>query len=209
MWTKPISFGGVVGGSNTGITGMTFYDGTNYEGKFSDPIILYGRLYYTLPRSNSQTGGGYVCVDLQTGEEIWRRSDLGNTIKAPSFAQLYDYESMNQHGVIPNGYLWSTNENPFGAMFGLPSEPTVWTAYDPLDGTWLFNLTDIPLGTEVIGPQGEILRYVLNLQGNWLALWNNTAAHDLTGSSDPNDLTSSNYYQWRPIGKNVNASNAY
>ena len=59
------------------------------------------------------------------------------------------------------------------------------------------------------GPNGEILRYVLNSNGKWLALWNNTAAHDLTASTNPHDFTSINYNQWRPVGKSVNASNAY
>jgi outer membrane protein assembly factor BamB len=213
MWTRPIQFGGVVGGSTTLPNGITFYDGTNYENKFGNPIILYGRLYYTIPRSNSQPGGfndviggGYVCVDLQTGEELWSRTDLGNTLTAPSFGQLYDYESLNQHGVIPNGYLWSTSGG--GGFFG-PGGPENWTAYDPLDGEMLFKLTNVPPGTEIRGPNGEILRYVLNTQGNWLGLWNNTAPHDLTGSANPTDYTSTDYNQWRPVGKTVDASNAY
>ncbi|MCW4006149.1 MAG: PQQ-binding-like beta-propeller repeat protein [Candidatus Bathyarchaeota archaeon] len=206
MWTRPISFGGVVGGDSTGTSGVTYYDGTNYEGKFNDPIIIYGRLYYSLPESDASTGDGYICVDLQTGEELWRSTEMTTS---PSFAQLYDYESMNQHGVIPNGYLWTTDENPWAAMFGLPAGPTTWQAFDPLDGTWLFNLTNIPAGTEIRGPNGEILRYVLNLQNNWLALWNNTAATGLTAATNPEDTTSSEANQWRPVGKNVNASNAY
>ena len=32
MWTKPIEFGGVVGGSNTGVLGATYYSGSSYEG---------------------------------------------------------------------------------------------------------------------------------------------------------------------------------
>ncbi len=216
MWTRPLEDGGVVGGSTTLPNDITYYDGTNYENKFGNPIIMYGRLYYTLPRSDSQpggfgasVGGGYVCVDLQTGKELWRRTDLGGTLTAPSFAQLYDYESMNQHGVIPNGYLFSTDENPFAALFGLPSGPTTWQAFDPIDGSWLFNLTSIPSGTEVRGPNGEILRYVLNVTGRSLALWNSTAPQALTATMDPTDYTSTNYYQWRPVGKSVNASKAY
>ncbi len=205
MWTKLLSFGGVVGGSNTLPNDITYYDGTNYEGKFGDPIILNGRLYYSLPKSDATTGGGYVCVDLQTGEELWHRTDLGNTLKAPSFAQLYDYESMNQHGVIPNGYLWSTTG---GGFFG-PVGPANWTAYDPLNGEWLFTLTNVPTGTEIMGPQGEILRYILNVQNGWLALWNNTAVQALTASTNPADYTSTDYYQWRPVGKTVDAGNAY
>jgi outer membrane protein assembly factor BamB len=204
MWTKPIAFGGVVGGSNTGIEGITFYDGTAYESPFSGPIIMYGRLYYNLPQSDVSTGGGYLCVDLRTGEEIWYY-DYGytefvfpgfgtfRTSNSPSFGQFYDYEAINQHGVIRNGYLWNS----------------AWNAYDPLTGKGLFNLTGVPSGTSAYGPNGEILRYVLNSAGKWLALWNNTAAHGLTGASDPTDTTSSSFNMWRPVGKTVDASQAY
>jgi hypothetical protein len=199
MWSKPVSFGGVVGGSRTGLDRVTFYDGTAYEGKVNSIIIMYGRLYYNLPRSNSGSGGGYVCVDLLTGEEIyWKDTNM------PTFGQLYDYESPNQHGVIPNGYLWTTDENPWAAMFGLPSGPTTWNAYDPIDGNWLFNITAIPPGTDVYGPNGELLRYVLDSDNKYLALWNNTAAPDLLAGT-----TSSNAWQWRPVGKTVNGSTAY
>ena len=62
MWTKPYAFGGVVGGdsSQTGIEGITYYDGTAYEGIFNAPLIIHGRLYYPLPLSNSRTGAGYA-----------------------------------------------------------------------------------------------------------------------------------------------------
>ena len=40
-------------------------------------------------------------------------------------------------------------------------------------------------------------------------LWNNTADHDLTGSTISTDYPSSGYNQWRPVGKTVNASDAY
>ena len=195
MWTKPIRFGGVVGGSNTGINGMTYYDGTEYEMQFTNPLIIYGRLYYTLPLASTGGNGGYICVDLRTGETIWYNSTLGvSGSAAPSFGQLFWYESMNQHGVIPNGYLWTTN---------------FASAYDPLTGNWLFNMTSVPSGTEVYGPNGEILRYVLNVAGKWLALWNNTQ-HDvgLEGSTTTTGTTTGDY-QWRPIGKAVNMSQAY
>ena len=210
MWTKPLLDGGVVGGTNTGLDGMTFYDGTAYESKFTWPLIISGRLYYAVPKSASATGGGYLCVDLRTGEEIfWQNMTM------PGLGQLYDYESMNQHGVIPNGYLW---ELPAGGFFGPPAPPN-WHAYDSLTGNWLFTLTDVPSGitgmfgglsaSTVYGSRGEILSYRLNAAGNWLALWNNTAAHGLSGAFSPTDTTSSWYYQWRPIGKTVDASNAY
>lgn len=197
MWTRPISFGGIAGGNYATDFAMPYYSGTAYEGKFGSPLILYGRLYYNLPRSDAASGDGYVCVDLRTGEQIYWQN-----MTQPTFGQLYDYESMNQHGIIPNGYLWKTANDPANGG-------TVWMAYDPLDGNWLFNETNVPSGTQVYGPNGEILIYQLNYAGRWLACWNNTAAHGLTSSNDLTDFTSSGYYQWRPVGKNVNASDAY
>ena len=63
LWTTPYEFGGVVGGSNTGISGMTYYSGLNYEAKFPTPIIINGRLYYEQPLANDARGGGFVCLD--------------------------------------------------------------------------------------------------------------------------------------------------
>jgi hypothetical protein len=57
MWTRPLEYGGIVGGSNVGVTGATYYNGTSYEGRFGNPIIMQGKLYYSLPLSNSVTGG--------------------------------------------------------------------------------------------------------------------------------------------------------
>jgi outer membrane protein assembly factor BamB len=87
---------------------------------------------------------------------------------------------------------------------------TNWNAYDPLDGNWLFTLTNVPSGTTFYGPNGEILIYVLDVAHNWLALWNNTAAHEETAAAaTPTDYTSANYFEWRPVGKTINASDAY
>jgi outer membrane protein assembly factor BamB len=195
MWTQPYAFGGVVGGdvSQTGIQDVTYYDGTAYEGVFGAPLIMQGKLYYPLTLSDAAKGSGYVCVDLMTGKQVWWQNWTSVT---PTFGQIYDYESINQHGVIRNGYLWA-------------SQGTTLIAYDPLTGNWLFNETNVPTGTAAYGPNGEILRYVLGSNGKWLALWNNTAAHGLTASTDPTDYTTTNYNQWRPVGKSVDASAAY
>ena len=161
---------------------------------------MNGRLYYNLPRSDvSYLGyagrnrdGGELAVDLRTGETIWYQ----NYTIDPDMGQLYYYESPNQHGVIPNGYLWAVQGND-------------WVAYDSLTGNWLFTLQSVPAGTQVYGPNGEITRYVLNTAAKTLSLWNNTASHDLTNSANPNDTSSTNFYQWRPVGKTINASNAF
>jgi outer membrane protein assembly factor BamB len=208
MWTKPLVDGGVVGGTNTGANGTTYYDGTAYEGRFGMPIVINGRLYYGSPKSTAVSGvfgytgadAGYTAVDLRTGEQIyWQNMTM------PGFGQLFDYESPNQHGVIPSGYLWSVSG-------------TNWTAYDSLTGNWLFSLYNAPSGAgsstswginTIYRPNGEVTFYQLNATAKWLALWNNTAVRGYTGSTNPNDTTSSSFYQWRPVGKTADASKAY
>ncbi len=156
MWTKPITFGGIVGGNNsyeepnspstqTGITGVAFYTGLSYEAKFNTPIIISGRIYYGLPHSNGGSGGGFICVDLRTGNEIWRQDYTVN----PSFAAIVNFDSPNQHGAI--SYLISRSGS-------------TWIMYDPWDGSWVFNITDVPSGTMSYGPSGEPIIYQLNTQ---------------------------------------------
>ena len=183
LWTKPINFGGVVGGSDTGVVGATYYTGLSYETRFRNPIIIYGRLYYGLPKGNNGVGGGYVCVDIQTGEEIWRQ----NYVVDPSFAQLEWFDSPNQHGVIPSGYLWATSGS-------------TWIAYDALDGNWLFNITNVPSGTRARGPNGEIVIYQLSVANKWLALWNIT---QVITNGQENALQSNSY---RPVGQVLNST---
>ncbi len=187
MWAKPISFGGVVGGEFPLTNAMTYYPGPQYETKFANPIVINGYIYYSMPLSDQVTGAGVACVDLRTGEQLWANPNLSSI----TMGQLYDYETANQHGVIANGYLWTTSG-------------TTWSAYDPMTGLWLFNLTNVPSGTQLYGPSGEILIYQMNYANRWLALWNNTAAPgELLGTSG------TNAWQWRPVGKSVNASTAY
>ncbi|MCW4018513.1 MAG: hypothetical protein NWF00_07550 [Candidatus Bathyarchaeota archaeon] len=202
MWTMPIEFGGIVGGSNE-ISGVGYYSGGAYEGRFQSAIIMNGRLYFNLPLGHEGGNGGYVCVDLRTGEEVWYLDDLGTrTNPTPTKGQLYDYESMNQHGVV-GGILWQVSGG--GGYFGMAASES-WVAYDAFTGQWLYNLTSVGSGTEVYMPDGEIVRYQLDAMGGWLALWNSTAEQQgLHGALG----TGTDAYQWRPNGKSVNMSQAY
>jgi hypothetical protein len=191
MWTNPINFGGVVGGTNTGVDGATYYTGLSYEPRFSNTIILHGRLYHDLPRGNDGSGGGYTCVDLRTGETIWTQNYVTN----PSFAQLEWFDSPNQHGVIPNGYLWITTTQGTGA-----DSYSVWMAHDPLDGNWLFNITNVPSGTRITGPNGEILIYELDVANNWLALWN------FTNVITDGPIGAIQFGGYRPVGMTLNST---
>ncbi len=211
VWTTPFEDGGVVGGINTGIEGATFYSGGSYEGRFQNALIVNGRLYYKAPLSDqvsvAATGAGpYTCRDLRTGEILWTNDNIN-----PTFGELYCYESANQHGVIPNGYLWQAVTPP-----GSTANQT-WIAWDSLTGKWLFNLTDVPsTGMVAYTTQGEIVKYILNYnntaKSGWLALWNWTSANGVppgTGVQAGAPNSGTNYLQFRPVGKVINASTAY
>jgi len=222
LWKKSIELGGVVGGNWApayGITGSDvpyagYYSGGSYEGRFGNSMILGGMLFYSDTLGHSNAGGGFTALDLKTGKVVWHRDDLnaylstaytGNTaaaptIPAPTFAQIYVYESPNQHGAV-GGILWQTSSS--GGI-------TTWQGFDAFTGKWVFNETGIPSGTQVYTSKGEIVNYVLNYNTTTkkgsLALWNNTAEqqglHLRLG-------TGTEAWQWRPDGKTVNMTNAY
>jgi hypothetical protein len=204
MWTMPVEFGGVVGGS-TEIPGAAFYSGGSYEGRFTYALSMYGNLYFTKPLNHaggSRTSGSeYVCVDMRTGETQWISDEIGIPYKGvfassdrPTLkGQLYDYESRNQHGV-PGGVIWQEADRG-----------STWIAYDAYTGEWIYNFTNVPSGTEVYTKSGEIVRYILNYGGRWMALWTSAALTDSPLVLTPG--TSTNAYQFRPMGKNADMSN--
>ncbi len=223
MWTRPIELGGIVGGTNA-IPDVGFYSGGSYEGRFTNAMIIAGRLYYAEPLGHSNTGGGYTCIDLRTGQVMWHSDNIAvtqgntttgapNTILVPAFAQLFDYESQNQHGVV-GGILWATS---------VEGGVRIWIAYDAFTGKWLFNETNVPIFVGPPGapeasvlaytPSGQYVRYVLSYNAKthsgWLALWNDTTQNVGLELVDPGGGTGTNAYQWRPNGKQVNMSTAY
>ena len=172
LWTKSTEDGGVVGGTSFSVDGEVFNAGHQYQTRFEgDQIIMYGRMYYRESKWYSASPGDYVCVDLRTGEEIWRNVTMS---AIPAFGYYYDYDDMNQHGVVPPSWLFSNN-------FG--------TAIHPRYGITAFNLTNVPSGEEVYGPKGEAIRYVLTNLGNstnpkyYLAQWNSTKVFTSTTSA--------------------------
>ena len=198
MWTKPLQSGGVVGGT-TAILGDTYFEGTAYLQRYTNPIIVAGKLYYTEPISYAGSSSGpTVCVDLRTGEVIWSRTD----VPRPSFAYIYDYDDMNYHGVwqpilIASGGRGST----------IPSGQ--WSGYDADTGNWLFNVTNVPSGATALGSRGEYLIYVTKNAGTTeipdyrLCQWNSFNLGAGIGTVMSNgqisgvvDGSTSNRYDW-------------
>lgn len=191
--TIPLAWGGVVGGENSLNDGATFYEGL-HRTKLSNPLILYGILYYSQPQGNAASGDGVTAVDLRTGQTKW----TNNVIKGLSFGQFLDYESPNERGT--SGYLWYTgtaigtgivnpgtqaitaiSSNYEPRTLSLSSFATVtsatqpvnapdsWIAVDPLNGKLLFNLTNVP-NTVTVGGQPIVNAPVraYGPQGEWL-----------------------------------------
>ncbi len=79
LWTKALETGGIVGGttgvSSYAIPDVGFYCGGSYEGRFTNAMIIDGKLFYADPLGHSATGGGYTAVDLTTGETAWHSDD--------------------------------------------------------------------------------------------------------------------------------------
>jgi len=173
LWTKPLTFGGLVGGE-FGTT--AFHNGMSYEQFFKPPVVISGRLYYNTIQAEepTSTGGGsaggvnainvstVTCVDLATGKTLFTiphaRLDFG---------QIYDYISPNQGGCF--AYLWDT------------SGGTTWKMYDAWTGNYICSIKNVPAGTILLdntfnvnqGP-GDILVYSLNPATGTLSLWNST-----------------------------------
>jgi hypothetical protein len=167
MWTKPIEFGGALGGTvvqpqqPADVPGA-YYSGMAYNIRFVNPIIISGVLYFQKPFGFTGGGGDYVAVDLLTGETIWTNENIN-----PTFAQLINFQTPNAYG--PGGaILWQTSG--FGTQ--------TWYGYNAFDGKSEFNITNVPSGTTVRFNDGTIGIYVfsynLTSKTGWLALWNNT-----------------------------------
>lgn len=159
MWTKPLQAGGVVGGDNFEIQGDTYSEGTSRGTRFSNPIIMNGKIFYKEPVFMSGNSGPTTCVDLRTGKLVWSRSD----VPALSFGCSYPVHTSNTQGIFSVLYT-----NNFAR------------AFDPDTGESLYNVTGVPSGTAVMGPNGEILRFTMTNTGTssnpkwYLAQWNSS-----------------------------------
>jgi hypothetical protein len=223
MWTKPLQFGGVVGGNpfvaggstpgNGADQGAQYFEGTSYEPRFVNPIIISGYLFYTEPVSfTGPSSGPTDCVDLRTGQVLWSRSD----VPPLSFGYIYNLWNGEQHGTF-NPILVAAIG---GGFTGLPA---MWEVFDAYTGDLLFNVTGVPgFGAQagqliagqtavalttatVAGPSGEQLRYVFANDGTsanpqwYLAQWNSSKLwqYDVNpytggGSLNPSVINASN-----------------
>jgi len=166
LWAKPMQMGGLAGGVEFGPQG--YECGDAYEGLYADSVIIGGVLYYNAHKSGFPTQT-VVAVDLHTGEELWNKPlmDPDGNIDRLSFGQVFYWDSYNYHGVFP--YLWTTSGS-------------TWYAFDPFDGSWVYGMEDVPSGTSLRGPKGEIYIATVNIEDGWMTLWNSSRAVSAEGS---------------------------
>jgi outer membrane protein assembly factor BamB len=197
LWTKVTEDGGVVGGDQYfSDPGEVFNAGHQYQTRFTNQIIMWGRLYYELPITWSGGGGGWMCVDLLTGEEVWGPIDFPSD---PSFGYYYDWDDMNQHGVTNPGWIFTNN-------FANSIHPRYGT-YGQL------SLEDVPRGTTVMGPKGENIQYVIDNEGSFsnpdyhLKQWNSSKV--FTSQTGTRDAGDEDAYDWNvplPIANDLSGS---
>jgi hypothetical protein len=158
LWTKPLAFGGIVGGESG--WGVSYYTGIPYEPYFTPPVIISGRLYYNTHIQSFGGGGGtsgVVCVDLRTGAVIWEKTDMPQiTCGQTYFAQLQD-----GYGVV--AYLWALSSGKL-------------LMYDAFTGDLVTTILGASSFSPVYGPSGELLVYSLSGSTLRLTMWNSTRA---------------------------------
>jgi len=174
MWTMPLQSGGVVGGTTFPIAGNTYFEGSAYDQRFTNPIIVDGLLIFRMPYSTTiPSGGPTVCINLQTGKTQWSGAGVqtpNNPVPAISFAYVYDAEDPNQHGIWQPMLVASVSGQ--------------WNFYDAFTGNLLFNMTSPPSGTTMLGPSGEYLAVRLVNYGNttnpnwYMQQWNSSRLWD-------------------------------
>ncbi len=206
LWTKPLTFGGLMGGETSN---AQFTDGRSYEQFFKPPVVISGRLYYNLigPEepfvygSSPVNVGSIVCVDLKDGTTIFTIPNA-----SLSFGQIYNYVSPNQAGGL--AYLWEAR-----TVAGVQT----WRMFDAWTGQWILNITNVPSGTILLdsnfygsqnaGP-GDILVYNLNAATGQLTVWNSSKTIPTLANFPNGTSIGTNAWQWRPVnvvGASLNA----
>jgi hypothetical protein len=198
LWSKPYYLGGYME-QRFGDTG---YETGHYQGLDWTAIIINGKVYYR-PRADASTTEGIVCVDLYTGETLWFLNE-----SLPSYGQIYNYESPNQHGGY--AYLWRTsgvtvpavNSAGTGASLG-----TVWQMIDAYTFKSICYVANASAGgggfffggggTQVYGKDGSLLSYSIETHGTdyRLTVWNVSAIPTMLATT-----SGTTAWQWRPEG---------
>ncbi len=187
LWTKPIAFGGLIGGEFGGTDTSNYYATRQYERMFQ-PIIMNGILYYEEYPESTQNPTGWAAVNLKTGQTLWREDSTNYGGGSPAqtallpnglvttlrCGQLLDYMTPNQYGAL--AYLWST-----GTPDGIVSTGTTWNMFDAMTGQYVLSIVNgTSLSPLVEDDGGNLIGYYVNsstanaYHAPTLNMWNST-----------------------------------
>ena len=199
LWTRPTEDNGVLGGTLDGRGGgNTFNAGSQYQPRFMNQIIMYGRIYYSPNQYYAGSSDFLDCVDLKTGELIYETNttaSVGTTFQqwsysimsTPSnywFGYYYSQDDPNEHGIQTPGWIFTPNYNKaLTPSNGIPAPFTVTN----VPSTGAFEITD---------STGENLRLIFSNKGTssnpsyYLAEWNASKVLPMiSAGSDPSRTT--------------------
>ncbi len=173
LWTKPVAFGGLVGGEFGGTDTSNYYSTSQYEPKWA-PIIMNGIMYYELYPGASTYPAGWVAIDLRTGQTLW----TFNSTQTLRCGQLLQYVSPNQYGTT--AYLWTTG-NPLGASLSSTAVLTglTYNMYDAMTGNYILSITNGTSMSLTEDSSGNLIGYFVNTTVTskpTLNMWNSTQA---------------------------------
>jgi hypothetical protein len=227
LWTKPMAFGGLIGGefsTSGGESGGSYYSTRQYEPIFS-PIIINGILYYTEYPESIANPAGWAAVNLQTGQTIWT-TDTPTTLPSPigsgstltpnnptegpptvlRCGQILDYTSPNQYGAL--AYLWSTGTP---ASVAAATNIATIVMHDPYTGantvstTW--NMFDAMTGEYILSiVNGTAMQLTEDANGDLIGYYVNATSQTLNCWNSTQciinyDLQTKyniNVWEWRP-----------
>jgi outer membrane protein assembly factor BamB len=208
LWTRPLAFGGLIGGEFGGTEyGSSYYSTSQYEPKFGG-IVINGVLYYQETPSSANNPAGWEALNLRTGQEIWFK----NTTVPLLCGQVLEYISPNQFGGIP--YLWSTG-NPAG--INVASGSTTYNMFDAMTGNYILSIVNGSAMTLTEDAGGDLIGYYVNTTagtqivqgvkvttptgGELLECWNSSEAVIYPSGYVPGVTSIS--WMWRPTQNGV------
>jgi hypothetical protein len=200
MWTKPVAFGGLVGGEFGGTDTSNYYSTSQYEPKWA-PIIINGIMYYVTYPNSYTTPGGWVAVDIRTGQTLWNK----NTTDILRCGQLLQMVNPNQFGSL--AYLWANPLliNSFNLGTGPSVNSAIWNMYDAQTGNFILSIVNASAMTMTEDNSGNLIGYYVNSSiptAPTLNMWNSTQAILYPNSQFVPGTTVANW-NWRPLQNQV------
>ena len=200
IWTKPVAFGGLVGGEFGGTDTSNYYSTSQYEPKWA-PIIINGIMYYVTYPGSYVSPGGWVAVDIRTGQTLWTK----NTTDILRCGQLLQMVNPNQFG--STAYLWSNPLliNPLNLGTGPSVNAAIWNLWDASTGNFILSIVNGSAMTLTEDQSGNLIGYYVNASiptAPTLNMWNSTQAILYPNSQFVPGTTVANW-NWRPLQNSV------